>query len=269
MPISSWYARGGLAAQKADEPGLQGGLLVGSRTLGVACRCSGERRAASWRRGCAWCRPRAAFRSGLDDRPLHRPEEHSEDREATGRVLRHQPHWVRRLPRRHHRIHLRTNVEDLASDANIVVIAVLLRRFTDVPLSPLADRIVIDVMNYWPPVDGLLPEFQHSGQPSSVLVRDALASTTRLLKTFNHLRYHQTEDWRVPPEHPTGPRSPCAATTPAPWPQLRASSTASDSTPCQREAHGQGCAPARIGYLRRASQRRRDAAPVAVVARAA
>jgi NAD(P)H-binding len=28
-------------------------------------------------------------RSGLDDRPLHRPEEHSEDREATGRVLRH------------------------------------------------------------------------------------------------------------------------------------------------------------------------------------
>jgi hypothetical protein len=242
---------------------------VGSRTLGVACRCSGERRAASWRRGCAWCRPRAAFRSGLDDRPLHRPEEHSEDREATGRVLRHQPHRVRRLPRRHRRIHLRTNVEDLASDANIVVIAVLLRRFTDVPLSPLADRIVIDVMNYWPPVDGLLPEFQHSGQPSSVLVRDALASTTRLLKTFNHLRYHQTEDWRVPPEHPTGPRSPCAATTPAPWPQLRASSTASDSTPCQREAHGQGCAPARIGYLRRASQRRRDAAPVAVVARAA
>jgi len=48
-----------------------------------------------------------------------------------------------------------------------VVIAVPLRRFTDLPLSPLADRIVIDVMNYWPPVNGLLPEFQHSGQPSS------------------------------------------------------------------------------------------------------
>jgi predicted dinucleotide-binding enzyme len=89
-------------------------------------------------------------RSGLDDRPLHRPEEHSEEREATGRVLRHQPHRVRRLPRRHRRIHLRTNVEDLASDADIVVIAVPPRRFTDLPLSPLADRIVIDVMNYWP-----------------------------------------------------------------------------------------------------------------------
>jgi hypothetical protein len=235
---------------------------VGSRTLGVACRCSGERRAASWRRGCAWCRPRAAFRSGLDDRPLHRPEEHSEDREATGRGSTAPTHRVRCLPRRHRRIHLRTNVEDLASDANIVVIAVPLRRFTDLPLSPLADRIVIDVMNYWPPVDGLVPEFQHSGQPSSVLVRDALAPTTRLVKTFSHLRYHQTEDWHVPPEHPTGPRSPYAAPTPPPWPQLRASSTASDSTPCQRAGSRPAMRSSRIGHLRRASQRRRDAAPV-------
>ena len=114
-----------------------------------------------------------------------------------------------------------------------MVIAVPLGRFTDLPLSPLADRIVIDVMNYWHPSIVCCPRFQHSGQPSSVLLRDALAPTTRLVKTFNHLRYHQIEDWRVPLEHPTGPRSPYA-TTPPPWPQLRASSTASDSTPRRR-----------------------------------
>jgi uncharacterized protein YbjT (DUF2867 family) len=40
---------------------------------------------------------------------FHRPEEHSEDREATGRLLRHRPHRVRHLPRRHRRIHRRTS----------------------------------------------------------------------------------------------------------------------------------------------------------------
>ena len=61
-----------------------------------------------------------------------------------------------------------TDVGDLATDADIVELAVPLRRFTDLPLVLLADRIIIDVMNYWPPVDGLLPKFQHSRRPSSV-----------------------------------------------------------------------------------------------------
>jgi 8-hydroxy-5-deazaflavin:NADPH oxidoreductase len=91
-----------------------------------------------------------------------------------------------------------TDVGDLATDADIVVLAVPLRRFTDLPLTLLADRIVIDVMNYWPPVDGLLPQFQHSHQPSSVLVRDALPPTARLVKTLNHLGYHQIQDLARP-----------------------------------------------------------------------
>ena len=86
-----------------------------------------------------------------------------------------------------------TYVGDLITDADIVVLAIPLRRFTDLPLALLADRIVIDVMNYWPPVDDLLPEFQHSHRPTSVLVRDALPPTARLVKTFNHLGYHQIE----------------------------------------------------------------------------
>jgi 8-hydroxy-5-deazaflavin:NADPH oxidoreductase len=95
-----------------------------------------------------------------------------------------------------------TDVGDLATDAEIVVLAVPLRRFTDLPLVLLADRIIIDVMNYWPPVDGLLPKFQHSRRPSSVLVRDALPPTSRLVKTFNHLGYHQIEDLARPAAAP-------------------------------------------------------------------
>jgi 8-hydroxy-5-deazaflavin:NADPH oxidoreductase len=47
-------------------------------------------------------------------------------------------------------------------------------------------------------VDGLIPEFQHSHQPSSVLVRDALPPTARLVKTFNHFGYHQIEELARP-----------------------------------------------------------------------
>jgi 8-hydroxy-5-deazaflavin:NADPH oxidoreductase len=40
-----------------------------------------------------------------------------------------------------------TDVENLATDADIIVLAVPLRRFTDLPLALLADHDVIDVMN--------------------------------------------------------------------------------------------------------------------------
>jgi hypothetical protein len=50
-------------------------------------------------------RPDSERPSRLDDRPLHRPQQQAQEREAAGRVLRHRPHRIRRLPRRHRRIH--------------------------------------------------------------------------------------------------------------------------------------------------------------------
>jgi predicted dinucleotide-binding enzyme len=91
-----------------------------------------------------------------------------------------------------------TDVADLANGTNIVVLALPLRRFTDLPLASLADRIVVDAMNYWPPVDGLLPMFEETQRPSSLVVRAALPPTVRLVKTFNHLGYHQIEDLARP-----------------------------------------------------------------------
>jgi len=61
-----------------------------------------------------------------------------------------------------------TDVGDLATDADIVVLAVPLRRFTDLPLVLLADRIVIDVMNYWRPVTVRCPSSSTpAGPPAS------------------------------------------------------------------------------------------------------
>ncbi|MCU1346884.1 MAG: oxidoreductase coenzyme F420-dependent [Acidimicrobiia bacterium] len=90
------------------------------------------------------------------------------------------------------------NVIDVADAADVVILAVPLRRFRDLPLDLLAGRTVVDLMNYWPPIDGFLPEFER-GQPSSTTVQAALPPTARLVKTFNHLGYHQLEDLARPP----------------------------------------------------------------------
>jgi predicted dinucleotide-binding enzyme len=86
------------------------------------------------------------------------------------------------------------DIDDVTDGASMVVVAVPLRRFRALPLHLLAGHVVIDVMNYWPPIDGILPEFEDTDRPSSAIVQDTLPSGTHLVKTFNHLGYHQMED---------------------------------------------------------------------------
>ncbi len=90
------------------------------------------------------------------------------------------------------------DIDNVAEDADLVVIAVPLRRFRELPLSVFADQTVVDVMNYWPPIDGVLPEFENDTRPSSAVIQDALPRTARLVKSFNHLGYHQMEDLADP-----------------------------------------------------------------------
>jgi predicted dinucleotide-binding enzyme len=88
--------------------------------------------------------------------------------------------------------------EDLTGLADILIIAVPLHRFRELPLATMGSRIVVDVMNYWPPINGVLPEFEEADRPSSTVVRDALPPTAQLVKTFNHLGYHQLEELARP-----------------------------------------------------------------------
>lgn len=87
---------------------------------------------------------------------------------------------------------------ELAAQSDAVILAVPLRRFRELPLQELAGRIVIDVMNYWAPTDGVLPEFETDTRPSSEIVRDALPQSARLVKTLNHIGYHEIEELARP-----------------------------------------------------------------------
>lgn len=89
---------------------------------------------------------------------------------------------------------------DVIAASDLVVLAVPLGRFRELPLSLLAGHVVIDTMNYWQPADGLVPEFTQSATPTSIIVRDALPATARLVKTLNQLSYHQIEGLARPSE---------------------------------------------------------------------
>ncbi|GIF47926.1 hypothetical protein DFJ67_7531 [Asanoa ferruginea] len=90
---------------------------------------------------------------------------------------------------------------DAARSADIVVVAVPLARLSSVPTAALKGRIVVDAMNYWPPVDGTLAAFEGATRSSSEIVREVLGAE-HLVKSFNHMGYHELDAWALPPGDP-------------------------------------------------------------------
>lgn len=89
------------------------------------------------------------------------------------------------------------NTSDLVSWADVIILAVPLPRFRQLPLEGMRRKIVIDAMNYWAPVDGKLPEFDAFAGSSSELVAQTIP-TTRLVKTFNSVAYSELEEPNLP-----------------------------------------------------------------------
>jgi predicted dinucleotide-binding enzyme len=90
---------------------------------------------------------------------------------------------------------------DAVEDADIVVLAIPLHKFETLDPAWLEGKLVIDVMNYWPPVDGVQEMFEDSRYGSSEIVQRRLAKST-VVKTFNHIGYHDLERERRPSGSP-------------------------------------------------------------------
>jgi len=80
---------------------------------------------------------------------------------------------------------------DAIADADIVVLAIPLHRFTELDPGLLAGKVVVDAMNYWPASDGVLTAFEDGG--SSEIVARRLAGSA-VVKALNHIGYHELED---------------------------------------------------------------------------
>jgi len=82
-------------------------------------------------------------------------------------------------------------------DADIVVLAIPMHAFTELDPSLFDGKLVIDIMNYWPPNDGVLEMFENTGRGSSEVVAARLAGAT-VVKTLNHIGYHDMDERRRP-----------------------------------------------------------------------
>lgn len=75
---------------------------------------------------------------------------------------------------------------DAASAGDIVVVTIPLKNIADVPVAPLAGKIVIDTDNYYPERDGHIAELDHEETTTSELLQRHLP-TSKIVKAFNHI----------------------------------------------------------------------------------
>jgi predicted dinucleotide-binding enzyme len=82
---------------------------------------------------------------------------------------------------------------EAVTGAELVVLALPLHRFRGLDVSLLAGHVVLDIMNYWAPIDGEISEFDDAPEGTSVLVQRALPDS-RVVKTLNHIGYHELDE---------------------------------------------------------------------------
>jgi predicted dinucleotide-binding enzyme len=90
---------------------------------------------------------------------------------------------------------------DAVADADLVILSIPLHKFATFDPDLVAGKLVVDTMNYWPPIDGVQPMFEDREHGSSEIVAQRLSRST-IVKTLNHLGYHELEDERRSPGSP-------------------------------------------------------------------
>jgi predicted dinucleotide-binding enzyme len=86
---------------------------------------------------------------------------------------------------------------DAVEGAEVVVLAIPIHRFAAFDSAVVAGKLVVDAMNYWPPVDGVREMFEDDQYGSSEIVQRRLERST-VVKALNHIGYEDLEDDRRP-----------------------------------------------------------------------
>jgi predicted dinucleotide-binding enzyme len=90
---------------------------------------------------------------------------------------------------------------DAVAGSDVVLLAIPAHKFATFDAALVAGKLVVDAMNYWPPVDGIQGMFEGRPQSSSEIVQDRLDRST-VVKTLNHIGYDDLEDERRPAGSP-------------------------------------------------------------------
>lgn len=80
---------------------------------------------------------------------------------------------------------------DQLRGSDLIVVAIPLHKYRSIDTSVLQGHVVIDTMNYWAPVDGVMEEFE-DGRSTSEVITEFLGEV-RAVKTLNHIGYGDIE----------------------------------------------------------------------------
>jgi predicted dinucleotide-binding enzyme len=87
--------------------------------------------------------------------------------------------------------------DDVVRHADIIVLAVPMHRFRELPRDLFAGKILIDAMNYWEEIDGVDHELATAPAGTSVVVQERFPSA-RVVKSLNHITYYKFDEGRRP-----------------------------------------------------------------------
>src|SRR3989441_5854968 len=89
------------------------------------------------------------------------------------------------------------STDEVVCHADLIVLAVPMHRFRELPRDLFAGKILIDAMNYWEEIDGVDPELATAPAGTSVVVQQRFPSA-RVVKSLNHITYYKFDEGRRP-----------------------------------------------------------------------
>jgi 8-hydroxy-5-deazaflavin:NADPH oxidoreductase len=89
------------------------------------------------------------------------------------------------------------STDEVVRHADLIILAIPMHRFRELPRSLFAGKILVDAMNYWDEIDGVDEEVTTAPGGTSAVVQERFGSA-RVVKSLNHLGYDEMERGRRP-----------------------------------------------------------------------